>query len=54
LRATSGRSCSLPNRLFFETQPFLANESPNRTPIVYNVIRANNLTAAETLRARLT
>src|ERR1700729_4145000 len=33
LPATSGRSCSLPNRLFFETQPFLANESPNRTPI---------------------
>src|SRR5258707_6603056 len=33
LRATSGRSCSLANRLFFETQPFLANESPNRAPI---------------------
>jgi hypothetical protein len=26
-------TCSLANRLFFETQPFLANESPNRTPI---------------------
>src|ERR1700734_2125082 len=33
LRATSGRSCSLANRLFFETQPFLANESPNGAPI---------------------
>jgi hypothetical protein len=33
LRATSGRSCSLANRLFFETQTFLANESPNRAPI---------------------
>src|SRR5258708_34554443 len=33
LRATSARSCSLANRLFFENQPFLANESPNRAPI---------------------
>jgi len=33
LCATSGRSCSLANRLFFETHPFLADESPNRAPI---------------------
>src|SRR3984957_11404437 len=33
LPATSGPPSPLPNRLFFETQPFLANESPNRTPI---------------------
>src|ERR1700682_2863707 len=33
LRATSGRSCSLANRLFFEPHPFLANESPKSAPI---------------------
>jgi hypothetical protein len=33
LRATSGRSCSLANTIFFKTQTLFANESPNRTPV---------------------